>query len=225
MVMAVLVVPAAVQILHGHPASAASALLELPNLIVAACLVAILQFVRLFQEGAPRGRAGHASYVLEVTDDDLRRCRDGLSPFTVQRSEVVRISEQSSGIVVRTANGWKLNIPRYLEGYDELRETLRGWRPFETDTARNALLTALPIGCFGALIAVQFAPHGRWWDAGANMFLAATAQAWVILDLLDELRDPDIAKSGRYALRSLIIVSTFLFGAVFLIALLIALRT
>jgi hypothetical protein len=163
--------------------------------------------------------------VLEVTDDDLRRYRDGLSPFTVQRSGVVRISEQSSGIVVRTANGWRLNIPRYLEGYDELRETLRGWRPFETDTARNALFTALPIGWFGALIAVQFAPHGRWWDAGANMFLAATAQAWITLDSLEDLRDADIAKSGRYVLRGTIVVYTFLFAAAFLLALLIALRT
>jgi hypothetical protein len=223
----VLFAPGAVQILlYGHPASA---FLERPNLIVAACLVAIVWFfVRLFPRprGRPRGHTGHASYVLEVTDDDLRRYRDGLSLFTVQRSEVVRISEQSWGIVVSTANGWKLNIPRYLDGYDELRETLRGWRPFETDTARNALFTALPIACIGAfIVAMRFAPHGRWWDAGANMFLAATAQAWMILYLLEELRDPDIVKGGRYALRGLIIVYTFLFTAVFLLALLIALRT
>jgi len=221
-VMVVLVVPGAVQILlYGHPASA---LLNVPNVIVAACLVVILRFLVKLLPG-PRGRTGHASYVLEVTDDDLRRFRDGLSPFTVQRSEVVRISEQWSGIVVRTANGWKLNIPSYLEGYDELRETLRGWRPFETDTARNALFTALPIGCFGALIAVQFAPHGRWWDAGANMFLAATAQAWLTLDSLEDLRDADIAKSWRYVLRGTIVVYTFLFTAAFLLALLVALRT
>ena len=221
-VMAVLMLPVAVQVLlHGHQISALS---ELPNVIVALCLVPILRFFAQLLS-RPRGHTGHASYVLEVTDGDLRRCRDGLSPFTVQRSEVVRISEQSWGIVVSTANGWKLNVPRYLEGYDELRETLRGWRPFETDTARNALLTALPTVWVGAFIAILFAPHGRWWDAGTNMFLAATAQAWMTLDLLEELRDADIAKSGRYALRGLIIVLTFLFAAAFLIALLIALRT
>src|SRR5215813_3034657 len=212
-VMAVLMLPVAVQVLlHGHQISALS---ELPNVIVALCLVPILRFFAQLLS-RPRGHTGHASYVLEVTDGD--------SPSR-QRSEVVRISEQSWGIVVSTANGWKLNVPRYLEGYDELRETLRGWRPFETDTARNALLTALPTVWVGAFIAILFAPHGRWWDAGTNMFLAATAQAWMTLDLLEELRDADIAKSGRYALRGLIIVLTFLFAAAFLIALLIALRT
>jgi hypothetical protein len=56
-VMAVLLVPVAVQILlHGDPASA---LLNVPNLIVAACLVVILRFLVKLLPG-PRGRAGHA---------------------------------------------------------------------------------------------------------------------------------------------------------------------
>jgi hypothetical protein len=57
------------------------------------------------------------------------------------------------------------------------------------------------------------------------MFLAATAQAWITLDSLEDLRDADIAKSGRYVLRGTIVVYTFLFAAAFLLALLIALRT
>ncbi|HWN51975.1 MAG TPA: hypothetical protein VNO18_19535 [Xanthobacteraceae bacterium] len=175
-----------------------AAFVEPARLTIAAYVVAIFGFfilVTLYP--GPRVRAQRASYMLEVTDDDLRRYRDGFLPYTVHRSEVVRISEESSGIVVLTATGWKLNIPRYLEGYDEVRETLRGWRPFETDTARNALSIAISIAWVGGFATMQFAPLGRWWDVGAIVFLAA--QAWMIRNWLRELRDPDLTETGRYA--------------------------
>jgi len=219
-----ILVSLAVQVLlRGHPISA---LMEPASLIVAACLVAILGFCMLVAMlvalyPGPRAQALYPWYRLEVTDDDLRRYQQRLSPYTVHRSEVVRISEQASGIIVFTANGWKLNIPHYLDGYDEVRETLRGWRPFETNTARNALsialLIAIQIAWVGGFATVQFAPLARWWDVGAIVFLAA--QAWIIRHWLRELRDADRAKSGRYALHGMIISYTILFVAVLIILL------
>src|SRR5215471_6187293 len=106
MMVGILISLAVQVLLRGHPISA---LVEPASLIVAACLIAILGFfilVALYP--GPRPYARYASYMLEVTDDDLRRYREGLSPYTVHRSEVVRISERSSGIVVLTAQGWKL---------------------------------------------------------------------------------------------------------------------
>jgi hypothetical protein len=219
----------AVQVLlRDHPISA---LVEPASLIVAAWLVAILAFCMLVAMlvalyPGPRAQALYVSYMLEVTDDDLRRYQEGLSPHTVHRSEVARISEHSSGIVVLTAKGWKLKIPRYLDGYDEVRETLLGWRPFETDRARDALSTALPIATsivwVGGFATMQYARLGRWWNVGAIVFLAA--QAWMIRIWLKELRNPELTKSGRYAMRGIIIGYTILFVAV-LIGLLSAFGT
>jgi len=199
---------AAQEILQGH---ATSALVEPARLVVAASVVAILGFFMLVAlYPGPRVRARRASYMLEVTDDDLRRHGDELLPYTVNRSEVVRISERSLGMVVLTATGWKLNVPRYLEGYDEVREILRGWRPIEADTARDALSTALAVAIsiawVGGFATMQAAPLRRWWDAGAIVFLAA--QAWMIRNWLRELRDPDLTAIDRYARVGVIIVFT-----------------
>jgi hypothetical protein len=103
-----------------------------------------------------------------------------------------------------------------------MRCGLHTWPCFESDTARNALSTALSIAIVIAWIGVEFAPLGRWWDVGAIVFLAA--QAWMIRNWLKELRKPELTKSGRYALRGMIIGYTILFVAV-LIGLLSVLGT
>ena len=157
-----------------------------------------------------REHAGLASYVLEVTENELRRHQDGLVPRIVHRSEVDRISEGPWGIVVYTTSRDGLNIPRYLEGYDEVRDRLRAWRDLEQDTARTArivLAVAIGIALVGAWATMDYGPTARWRVVGAIVSLAMVP--WWIRVLLRELWEPDLPKRKKLALVFPIIVVTW----------------
>jgi hypothetical protein len=157
-------------------------------LITLAVLILLVVFAAMLR----REHLQAASYLLEMTENELRRYRDGVVPCTVHRSEAVRISENSSGIVVYTRSRGGLNIPRYLEGYDDVRDRLRAWRDFERTPIARATVSALVIlyTAVGAMATAQYGPTLGWRIVGDTVFLPAML-LW-ICTLLRQRREPDI---------------------------------
>jgi hypothetical protein len=198
--MAVLAVPSygIPRILRGE--SIVHVALSIPPflLITLAVLIPLTVFIimLLFR----RWHAEAASYLLEMTENELRRYRDGLVPCTVHRSDVVRISESSSGIVVYTrSRGW-LNIPCYLEGYDEVRDQLLAWCDFERIPIAQATVTAALImyTAVGGWAMAQYAPTLGWRIVGDVVFLPAML-LWICI-MLRQRRELDVPELHKGAL-------------------------
>ena len=118
----------------------------------------------------------------------------------MHRSEAVRISENSSGIGVYTRSRGGLNIPRYLEGYDEVRDRLRAWRDFKRTPIALATVSALVIlyTAVGAWATAQHGPTLGWRIVGELVFLPAML-LWICV-LLRQRREPDVPEFHKGAL-------------------------
>jgi len=198
--MAVLAVPSygIPRILRGE--SIVDVALSIPSfsLLTLAVLIPLTVFIIMLLHRHWHAEA--ASHLLEMTENELRRHRDGLVPCTVHRSEVVRISENSSGIVVYTRSRGGLNIPRYLEGYDELRDRLRAWRDFERTPIARATVSALVImyTAVGGLATAHYGPTLGWRIVGDIVFLPAML-LWICI-MLRQRREPDVPELHKGAL-------------------------
>ncbi len=74
-----------------------------------------------------RLHARWASFEIALDDDGIARQVSGFAPVRIARAEVERIGERADGIVVRARGGAALLVPREIDGYARLRETLAAW--------------------------------------------------------------------------------------------------
>jgi hypothetical protein len=155
--------------------------LSIPPFLLITVAVLILLVVLAAMLLLRREHREAASYLL--TENELCRYRDGVVPCTLHRSDVVRISENSSGIVVYARSRGGLNIPRYLESYDEVRERLRAWRDFERIPIAPATVSVVAIYMPpGGVAAAQFGPTLGWRIVGRTVLLPAML-LWIYVSL------------------------------------------
>jgi hypothetical protein len=174
--------------------------LSMPPFVLITLVVLILVTVFITMLSLRRRHAEAASYLLQMTENELRRYRDGVVPCTVHRSEVVRISENSSGIVVYTRSRGGLKIPRYLEDYDEVRDRLRAWRDFERTPIARATVSALVIlyTAVGAMATAQYGPTLGWRIVGDITFLPAMLLwIWTLIRQRRGLDVPEFHKGAH----------------------------
>jgi hypothetical protein len=74
-----------------------------------------------------RLHARWSTFEIALDEDAIARTVSGFPPLRIARADVETIRERADGIVVRGRGGAALLVPRDLDGYAQLRETLAGW--------------------------------------------------------------------------------------------------
>ncbi len=104
-------------------------------------------------------RALWESIQVELGGNFVSRSQVRIPRLIIQRAEITEIQETNNGLCVRTANRSRsLAIPKSLEGYDEIKNTLAQWAPLRHIQQRErwtsiATLISLVLG-FGVLFFV-----------------------------------------------------------------------
>ena len=74
-----------------------------------------------------RLHARWSTFEIALDEDAIARTVSGYPPLRIARADVETVGERADGIVVRGRGGAALLVPRDLDGYAQLRETLAGW--------------------------------------------------------------------------------------------------
>jgi hypothetical protein len=92
------------------------------------------------QRARARRRRERESYRLMLDDRAIRRTLAGYADLQLQREEVVRIEAQEGGLVVHgRSSDQQIFIPRYLDGFNDVRLALASWTPIEQPAAARGL--------------------------------------------------------------------------------------
>jgi hypothetical protein len=96
------------------------------TLLFALALLAVLAVLSL-RRRLGRLHARWSSFEVRVDADAIAREVSGFPPARIARAEVAGVEERPAGLVVRDRAGRALLVPRELDGYERVRELLRGW--------------------------------------------------------------------------------------------------
>jgi len=99
-----------------------------PRTLVFGLLLLLALVALTYRRRVRRFRARWASFEIALEPEAIARTVEGYSPVRIARGEVTALEEHAAGVTVRGAGGKGLVVPRELEGYDEVRAALAGWR-------------------------------------------------------------------------------------------------
>jgi hypothetical protein len=75
-----------------------------------------------------RFRSRWASFEIALEDEAIGRAVIGFPSVRIVRDDVASIEEIGAGLTVRARDGRGIVVPRELDGYERVRDTLAGWR-------------------------------------------------------------------------------------------------
>lgn len=171
-------------------------LLSLPTLVMAVTVLGSIWVT--FRRSLKASLAELESYRLWLGERVLRRVVAGYAEAELSREQVSRLVHAPDGLLVEGA-GRSVFVPSSLEGFDEVKQRLAGWRPAEA--ARPAWGKAV-----GLSLAAVAGTTGAWYAATHLEWpVARVAASAVLYGTLFALywkvgRHPDVSRRLKMAL-------------------------